>query len=130
MSSTPPADPTAGMPAGPIGDTRTWYWVAILSIITLGIYFLWWTFKTYDEMKRHSGLGLGGGLGLVIGIFVGIVNAFIIPSEVRGLYQRSARTAPLGPIWGLWWFLPIVGFFIWTWKTQEALNDYWTSQAR
>jgi hypothetical protein len=26
---------------------------------------------------------------------------------------------------GLWFLLPIVGFFIWYIKVQEAINDFW-----
>jgi hypothetical protein len=30
---------------------------------------------------------------------------------------------------GLWMLLPIVGWFVWTVKTQRALNGYWESKA-
>ena len=111
-----------------LGETRTWYWVAILAVVTLGFYLWWWSYKSYDELKTHTGRGTGGGVGLVFAIFIPIVNAFLLPSDVRAAVESSGRTSPVNGFWGFWWFLPLVGFFIWTWRTQETLNDYWRSQ--
>ncbi|MBM2823776.1 MAG: hypothetical protein HW413_2522, partial [Thermoleophilia bacterium] len=41
-------------------------------IITLGIYSIYWVFKTQEEVKNHSNQGVGGVLGLVIYIVVSI----------------------------------------------------------
>jgi len=79
-------------------------------------------------MKEHSGTGIGGGVALVLAIFVNIVNAFLTPNEVGGLYTRRGQSAPVSAIWGLWWLLPLVGPIIWFVKTNGALNDYWVSQ--
>ncbi|MDZ4827773.1 MAG: DUF4234 domain-containing protein [Actinomycetota bacterium] len=128
MTSTPM--PSANVPpaSGPIGEPRKWLTVALLSIVTCGIYFLWWEYKTFEELKQHNGTGLGGAIALVIGILLGIVNAFILPSEIKNMYERDGRESPVQVIEGLWLLLPIVGFFIWTMKMQEALNDYWISK--
>ena len=63
-------------------------------IITLGIYSLYWVFKTQDEVKEHSGQGVGGVLGLVIYIVVSAVSAFLVPSEVGKMYKQDGREAP------------------------------------
>ena len=64
-AAAPPAAPAAA--AAPLGQRRGVAFVIIISIITLGIYFLYWHYKTGEELKRYSGEGLGGVLWLVIG---------------------------------------------------------------
>jgi len=67
---------------GPLGQPRGIGFAILMAIITLGIYTLYWVFKTQDEVKNHSGQGVGGVLGLVIYIVVSIVTWFLVPSEV------------------------------------------------
>ena len=76
---------------GPVGKVRNPWAVIGLSIITLGIYFLYWTYQVFREMKDHSGDGIGGPIGLVIGILIGIVNVFLIPSEVGNIYAKAGQ---------------------------------------
>jgi len=102
--------------------------VILLTIITLGIYGLYWTYVTYEELKRHNGKGLGGLVGLIIGIFIGIVNLFVLPSEIKAMYTDDGRASPVEPIIGLWFLLPLVGIIIWFVKVQGALNDYWMTK--
>ncbi len=33
--------------------------MVIFSIITLGIYFLYWTYQVFRELKEHTGEGIG-----------------------------------------------------------------------
>ncbi len=54
---------------GPIGKVRGTWAVIGLSIITFGIYSLVYYFSVHEEMKRHSGEGVGGAVGLVISLF-------------------------------------------------------------
>ena len=100
-----------------------------MTIVTLGIYSLFWVFKTQDEVKEHSGQGVGGVLGLVIYIVVGMVTWFLIPSEVGKMYKLDGRQAPFSGWTGLWLLLPIVGAFVWFIKIQGALNRYWESKS-
>ena len=104
--------------------------VILLSIFTLGIYHLYWTYKSFEELKRHTGEGIGGVLGLVIALVFAPVNWFVLPSEVGKMYRGDGRTAPMTGWTGLWMFLPLIGFIVWTVKVQGALNRYWTSKAR
>jgi hypothetical protein len=97
-------------------------------IITLGIYSIYWVFKTQDEVKEHSGQGVGGVLGLVIYIVVSIVTWFLVPSEVGKMYKLDGREAPFSGWTGLWLLLPIIGAFVWFIKVQGALNRYWESK--
>ena len=59
----PQPTPAAGG-RGPIGEPRNPTTVALLSLVTCGIYALYWAYLTFEELKQHNGEGLGGGLGL------------------------------------------------------------------
>ena len=74
---------------GPLGQPRGIGFAILMAIITLGIYTLYWVFKTQDEVKNHSGQGVGGVLGLVIYIVVSIVTWFLVPSEVGKMYHAG-----------------------------------------
>jgi hypothetical protein len=113
---------------GPIGQPRGVGFVIVLSIVTFGIYHFYWVYKNFEEMKRHTGEGIGGVLGLVIAILLGVVIWFVLPSEVGRMYRDDGREGPMTGWTGLWLFLPIVGWFVWTIKIQGALNRYWESK--
>jgi len=118
-------------PAGPVGRVRGTGFVLALSIVTLGIYGLYWYYVTHDEMKRHTGAGLGGGIALLIAVFVGVASPFLSSSEVGMLYERRGMTRPVSGATGLWvlpGFLLIVLPVVWLVKTNGALNAYWRSQ--
>jgi hypothetical protein len=114
---------------GPLGMPRGILFVIVLSIVTLGIYHLYWYYKSFEEMKRHTGSGIGGILGLLIAIIFNPINWFVMPSEIGSMYRGDARPAPMTGWTGLWILLPLVGWFVWTIKTQGALNRYWESKA-
>ncbi len=98
-----------------------------LSIVTLGIYGLYWQYATFKEMKEHSNQGIGGVLGLVIlSIIVGlVVNLFIMPNEVGELYAASGQEKPVSWLTGFWVLIPLIGGLIWFAKVQGRLNEYW-----
>lgn len=110
---------------GPVGKIRNPWAVIGLSIVTLGIYGLYWQYATFKEMKDYSGVGIGGGLGLLLAFLVGIVNAFLMPSEVGNIYASEGREKPVSGTTGFWIFLPIAGAVVLILKTQGALNRLW-----
>jgi hypothetical protein len=113
----------------PVGEVRGPAFVIVLSIITLGIYFIYWHYKTGEEIKRYSGEGLGGVLWLVIGLVAGFVMWFVAPSEVgNNLYKKDGQTPPVSGTTGFWMLLPLVGFIVWVVKVQGALNRFWESK--
>jgi hypothetical protein len=133
-----PPPPPAGYPAqsgygvapygpGPIGKVRSTGLSIFLFIITIGIYGWFWYYGVHTEMKNHRGQGLGGGIALILAIFVGIVMPFLTSDEVGKLYEARGQAQPVTAITGLWILLPIIGGFIWFVKTNRALNDYWKS---
>ena len=124
---SPPPPPVAPTPGG-IGKTRGIGVSILLAIVTLGIYTIFWVYYQQEEMKRYSGNGLGGVLGVVIYILIGPVTWFVIPNEVKNLYEADGRESPVSAIWGLWILLPIIGNFVWFIKVQGAINDFWVSK--
>jgi hypothetical protein len=114
-------------PAGarPLGKPRGWVVVFLLTLVTLGIYGLVWQYKTFQEMQDYSGDGIGGVVGLILAIFLGFVNWFLMPAEVGNLYAAEGQEKPVSGITGLWNLLPLVGTFIWLAKTQNALSAFW-----
>jgi hypothetical protein len=125
----PPLPATSARVQGPVGKPRGILFVIVLSIVTLGIYHLYWYYKNFEEMKRHTGNGIGGILGLLIAIIFNPINWFVMPSEIGTMYRSDGRPAPMTGWTGLWILLPLVGWFVWTIKTQGALNSYWGSKA-
>lgn len=146
-SPTPPPAWQPGPPAaapygfvspatGPVGRIRPTGMAIFLFVITLGIYSWFWFYYTFDELKRHKGDGLGGGMALllmVLGIFVGVtglVLPFLSSSEVGQLYERRGQQKPVSGLTGLWYFpgiFIIVGPIVWFVQTNGALNRYWES---
>lgn len=114
---------------GPVGNTRSIGLSILWAILTLGIYTFVWVYRTQDEVKRYSGNGIGGVLGLVVYFLISPVTWFVVPSEVRYLYEDlDGGSSPVRGVTGLWMLLPIVGVFIWFFKVQGALNRYWESK--
>lgn len=117
-------------PAGTVGKVRGTGVCILLTVVTLGIYPLVWWFQTHEEMKRHSGQGLGGLVALLLALFVGIAMPYVSSSEVGNLYERRGQAPPVTAATGLWYFpgmFILVGPLVWFVRTNNALNAYWQS---
>ena len=126
---TPPPPPVPATSStgdwGPPGQVRSWLSVALLTLVTCGIYGIFWQYYVFRDNKEHSGDGVGGTVGVILAIFVGIVNAFLLPHEVGAIYEKAGQERPVSAVTGFWLLLPIVGFFIWVFKIQTAINTRW-----
>jgi len=100
----------------------------LLMIVTCGIWGVFWTYRTNEDLKKYNGDGLGGVLGVVIYLLLSVVLMFTIPNEIKNMYERDGRESPVSAIWGLWFLLPLIGHIIWYLKVQNALNDFWQSK--
>jgi Domain of unknown function (DUF4234) len=116
---------------GPLGQPRGIGFGILMMIVTIGFYGWYWSFQTHEEMKQHTGEGVGGVLGLVIWILIGFVSAFLIPSEVGKMYRKDGQESPVNGWTGLW-LVPagilIIPAIVWFVKVQGALNRYWTAK--
>lgn len=124
------AAPTAPTATRPLGEPRSVGMVIVLTIVTFGIYGLYWYYKTHEEMKQYSGEGIGGAMALVITAVVGFAIPFITGSEVGKLYSREGQDPPVSGKTGLWvipGFLILIGPLIFLAKVQGALNAFWES---
>jgi Domain of unknown function (DUF4234) len=99
--------------------------VILLSIITFGIYHLYWIYQVYRELKETTREGIGPVLGLVLAIVINVVNWFVLPSEIGNMYERSGQQKPVSGLTGLWVIIPFVGWIVWLVKVQGALNREW-----
>jgi hypothetical protein len=122
--------PSAGgsMNPRPLGHQRAIGLSILWAVITLGIYQFVWTYRTQEETKQFSGNGVGGVLGLVIFILIAPMTFFLVPSEVRSLYEHDGQVSPVRGTTGLWLLLPLAGPFVWFAKVQGALNHYWSAK--
>jgi hypothetical protein len=135
----PPPPPTSPPPPPPqygyaqpgqlyVGKVRPTGLAMLLFVVTFGIYGLVWWYLVHDEMKRHSGQGIGGLVALILAFFVSPAAAFFTSDEVGKLYERAGQPARVSAVTGLWYFPGIFLVFlpiVWFVKTNGALNDYW-----
>jgi Na+/proline symporter len=118
---------------GPLGQPRGIGFGILMFIVTLGFYSWYWVYKTEEEMKLHTGEGLGGVLGLVIWIVLHPVMAFVIPSEIGKMYKKDGQEPPMSGWTGVWLFpfgYLIIPAIVWFVKVQEALNRYWEGKTQ
>jgi Domain of unknown function (DUF4234) len=121
---------TAGN-AGPLGQPRGIGFGILLFIITFGLYSLYWVYKTHEEIKQHTGEGIGGVLGLVVWILISAVIGFVLPSEIGNMYKKDGRQPPMTGWTGLWFFpggILVIPAIVWFVKVQGALNSYWEAK--
>ena len=116
-----------------VGEPRSIGLCIVLFIVTLGFYGWYWSYKTHEEIKQHTGDGLGGVLGLVVWILAGFISAFVIPAEV-GKMEAKEGQAPSVNGWTGLWLLPfgifIIPAVVWFVKIQGALNRHWELHGR
>lgn len=119
------------MGPGPIGRVRSTGLSMLLCVVTLGIYAWFWYYAVHEEMKLHTGQGIGGVVAILLAIFVTPVVPFLTSSEAGQLYARAGHRPPVSGLTGLWYFpgmFILVGPIIWFVQTNGAINEYWRSR--
>lgn len=123
--STPPAPASTGTGWGPPGRPRSWVVVALLTIVTCGIYGVVWQYLVFEENRKYSGDGVGGVVAAILAVFLGVVNLFLLPAEVGNIAAKAGREKPVTGLTGFWNLIPFVGWLIWLAKVQRAINAQW-----
>ncbi len=125
---TDATSPTASVAGSPF-KVRSPAAVIIFSIITFGIYHLYWFYQVGREMKQYNGSGLGPVANLLLGLFISIVLLFTIPNDVKATYETAGKQSDISALTGFWNLIPIVGWIIWVVKVQNRLNALWEEAA-
>jgi hypothetical protein len=123
-AAPPPAPATASPGAVKVRQPVA---VILLSIVTLGIYFFYWTYQVFRELKETTREGIGPIIGLLIVFVFSPINWFVLPSEIGNMYAHQGKEKPVSGATGFWNFLPLIGWIIWIVKVQGALNRQWES---
>ena len=122
-----PAYAQYAQPQGPIGHMRPTGMTMLLFFVTLGIWGFIYYYQTQEEMKRHSGEGIGGVIALVICDLRRHRRRRSSSATRSGqLYARRGQEPPVTALTALWFFpgmFILVGPFIWFVQTNNALND-------
>ena len=111
-----------GANRGPLGRRESIGLQVLLSFVTLGLYGVYWAYKSHEEVKQHTGEGVGGVLGVIIYVFAGFVTWFLLPVEIKRMYEREGLPSPVGPATAFWILLFAIPWYV---KCQAALNEYW-----
>lgn len=109
----------------PVGAIRNPLTVVLLSVITLGIYGLWWTCVMFRDTREFGAHGIGGLGGLVLAVFLPVLPPFLLPWQIGRIRTDAGLERRTGAVYGLWWLLPIVGWIVWVYATQRAVNELW-----
>jgi Domain of unknown function (DUF4234) len=120
----PSSPPPVGK--GPIGQPTNTMTVFILTLVTCGIYGLYWMYKQFEELKQHNGEGLGGVVGLILCLFY--AGYFLLIAEVQKTYEVDGKQSPVQPLEALWLLVPIYGIYRYFNTVGGALNEYWVSK--
>ena len=112
---------------GPLGQERGVGFAIVMSIVTLGIYAIYWIWKSFSEVKAHRGEGMGGFVGF-LSCFI-LLGYFKLGQYIGRMYRAEGNeNPPVSGLTGLWYFVPYVGAFIYIAKIQGALNEYWKAK--
>jgi Domain of unknown function (DUF4234) len=126
-ASFAPSGAVAVADSGPVGKPRSIGLIILLTIVTLGIWMLVWSYQNGEELKKHARTGIGGIGYLFITLLLSPVTMFLMAGEVEQLYRREGQEPPITTIWGLWFLLPLIGPIIWYVRIQRSLNEYWVA---
>lgn len=129
----PPQGPPDAQPAyggghasqGPLGKPEKIGVQILLILITCGLYGIYWAYKSHEEIKVHTGEGIGGAVGALIYCLAGFVTLFLLPIEIEKMYRRDGRESPVSAKTAFWILLFGIPWYV---KCQKALNEYWIAK--
>lgn len=110
---------------GPIGQQRNIGRQILLSVVTFGLYGIYWAYQSHEDISQHMHSGVSGIVGALIAAFAGFITLFLLPMEIKRMYEADGRTSPVGPGTAFWILLFAIPWYV---KCQSALNQYWGSK--
>ena len=116
------------MSTGQLGQVRGVGMVILLSIVTLGIYEIYWLYKSFSELRAYRGQGVSGLAGVLLALV--IVSIFLLPAYVGRMYKEDGQEPKITGWGGFWVLVPYIGGIIWIAKIQGALNSFWEAKQR
>ena len=127
--------PQQGMPQGGTmilhGTPRSPLTVLVLSLLTLGLYGIYWTYSIAEENKRYGGVGPGGLVHLLVIIFIpfaGLYRMIMTTAEIGNMQALNGMPKTVDGTTFFWIFLPLIGPLVRLWKLQGAVNEVWFSK--
>lgn len=97
----------------------------LVSIVTLGLYGVYWAYTSHEDVKQYSGEGVGGVIGAVIYFFASVITLFLLPIEIKKMYEKDGQQSPVSAATAFWALLFGIPWYV---KCQAALNDFWASK--
>lgn len=92
----------------------------------MGFYGIVWTYQSHEDISQHMRSGVTGIVGALIVVFAGVITLFLLPIEIKRMYDGSdGQTSPVGPATAFWILLFGVPWYV---KSQAPLNQYWASK--
>jgi uncharacterized protein DUF4234 len=116
--------PPPGNP-GPIGDQRNMVKQFLLSLVTLGAYGVYWAYRNHEDINQHTGSGVSGLVGALVYVFVSIITWFLLPLEIKRMYERDGQESPVRAATAFWILALGIPWYV---KCQGAINRYWASK--
>lgn len=104
-----------------IGLTQTPVMIWVLTLVTCGIYGIYYMYKNFEDLKQRNGEGLGGAVGALLSLVV--AGYFMLPIEIEKMYQKRGRQSPVNAVTGVFILIPIVGFLLYIQKIEQALTE-------
>ena len=109
------------------GTPRKPVMVILYSILTLGIYSLYWNYQIAEENKNVAGVGPGGLVHLLLMFipFANIYRIIMITAETGEMQALNGMPKTVSGLTFFWIFLPLLGGFVRLFKLQNAVNSVW-----
>lgn len=108
-----------------IGKPRKIGLQILVAIVTVGLYGVYWAYSSHEEVKQYSGEGVGGVIGALIYFFAGIITLFLLPIEIKRMYEKDGQKSPVSAATAFWVLLFGIPWYV---KCQSALNEFWLSK--
>lgn len=114
-----------------LGKQRSGGLVILYSILTLGIYFLWWHYRVNKEILQHDSNQHFSPAWATVAMFVPIANLVSVHNtahRIRKMQQACGDVNTINPVTALILaMLLMIGYIL---MIQTNLNDHWEMHAR